>query len=229
MCFLGLKNYSQNSNITNNIEKLHYKLFDSIIGSKNSELSLGPKYFNTIRTLENNHQYFQTEIFSVGNLVYNNQYFFDVKMKYDIHFDQVVIQINNDIEKYSVLPEKSRIKSFSINNKNFVNISNKNNNYLFVEKLKSGKIILYKKYFKRRLKKIDKSFLYSSLIEENYYLVSYKDILTEIRNKKDLKNLFPNVKKEINKLYREFKSNKNKDVAMINLITRIELLIQTKM
>lgn len=215
--------------LINNPEKETYKWFDSITGQKNSALNLGSKYFEKTRTIGNNHKYYSSQRFLTGNITYNNQPYFDVKMKYDIHLDQIIIQVINKLEKYTLQLEKSKIQSFSIINKKFVNISNKNNSYGFVEELKEGQINLYKKHFKRRYKKLGKRFKYSDFKKAPFYLVSYKNRFLEIRNNDDLTKLFPSIKKEINQLYDELNSFQNKDVFIINLITKIELLISNKM
>ena len=226
--FLATFCYAQSTYTINN-NKQQYKWFDSIVGQKNSELSLGPKYTNTIRTTKTNHQYFLSKKFLIGNITYNGQEYFDIKMKYDVHFDQIIVQLSNEFEKYSVLLEKSKIQSFSINNKNFINISSKKNTYQFVEELKKGKITLYKKLFKQRYRKTNKRYRYSNLRDENYYIILYQNAFLEIKSKSNLTKQFPNIKKEINQLYKKLNSSKNKDVFMVDLISKIELLISNKM
>lgn len=214
---------------TSNLEKDTYNWFDSIIGQKNSELSLGPKFFNQIRTINDNHQYYISKKFQTGEITFNEQPYYNVKMKYDIHLDKIIIQLSNKLEKYSLLLETNQIQGFSLENKKFINISNNSNTYGFVEKLKEGKITLYKKHFKKRFKKLDKRFKYSHFKDDSFFLISYKNKLTEIRSKSDLSKQFPSIKKEINKLYRTINLPKNTDLFMIDLITKIELLISNKM
>jgi hypothetical protein len=224
--FYTVISYSQSStDLSSNLEKTTYKWFDSILGQKNSDLSLGPKYFDKIRTINNNHKYYTSPRFQTGNITYNNQPYFDIKMKYDIHFDQMIIQRTNKLEKYTLQLEKSKIQRFSLMNKNFINITTKNSTYGFVEELKKGKISLYKKHFKQRFKRLDKRFKYSLFKDESFYLVFYKNKFTEVRSKDDLRKQFPSIKKEINQLYKASKSFSNTDAFMANLITKIESLI----
>ena len=194
--FYTVISFSQNNlNSLNHLEKTTYNWFDSILGPKNSDLSLGLKYFDKIRTINGNHKYYASQRFQVGNITYNHQPYFDIKMKYDIHFDQMVIQLTNKLEKYTLQLEKSEIQRFSLMKKNFINISSKNSTYGFVEELKTGKISLYKKHFKQRFKRLDKRFKYSVFKEESFYLISYKNNFIEIRSKEDFKKQFPSIKK----------------------------------
>lgn len=216
--------FTQNLSITGTNNKTQYKWFDSIIRQVNLDLNTGSKYLNTLNTAKNNHQYYLSEAFQLGNVIYNEQPYFDVKLKYDIHFDELIIQLVLKNQYQSLILDKSKIQEFSINNKIFTPISDKNNTIIFVEELKKGEIILYKKHYKKEVIKKEGKQQYSHLIDDNYYVINYRDNLVIIKSKKDLKKLFPNIDKEINKLYRKLKSSKNKDETMINFITKIEPL-----
>lgn len=223
-CFLATFSYSQNKNTIDNLEKLQYNWFDSIIGQRNLDINLSPKYFNSKITLNDNHQYYSTETFQNGNVIYNEQPYFDIKLKYDIHSDELIIQLSNENQSHSLILDKSKIQGFSINNKKFIPITDKNNVNTFVEELKKGDIILYKKHFKKELIKKDERYEYSHFTDKSYYIINNQKELITIKSKKDLKKRFPSISKEINKLYRELKSSKNKDLTMINFITKIEPL-----
>lgn len=225
--FCSVITYGQNS--ISSTEKDTYKWFDSIIGQKNSALSLGPKYFDKIRTINDNHKYYNSQRFQKGDLTFNGQPYFDILMKYDIHFDQIIIQVINKLEKYTLQLEKSKVQNFFIANKKFINISDKNKDYGFVEELKKGEISLYKKHMKDAFAKLDRQFKYSRYKEANFFLISYKNKFIEIRSKSDLRKQFPTIRKEINRLYKEIYSSKNTDASMVQIISKIELLISTKM
>lgn len=173
--------------------------FDSIIGLKNTDLSYGTIYTKKYRTLENNHQFFKSANFVIGQITYQNQEFYDVLLKYDLAEDQILLNLSSTFENRSIILEKSFVTSFSIANAFFINTDE----YGFCEILeKTNSIELLKKNVKDKKKKVNKSFVYYSFLENNSFILKYKKEYYPISNKKDFYELFPINKKTIATFYK---------------------------
>ena len=197
--------FSQKNSNTQNL----YKKFDSIVNLKNTSLSYGKVFIEKYRTQENNHQYFDVNQFVIGELSYQNQEFFDVKIKYDVTEDELIVTLDTDFENYSIILEKAFVEKFKINTKTFINT----NEFGFLELLfDSNEISFLKKNIKSKQKKEDKSYVYFKFSKKNQYYLYYKEIYYKITHKKDIYKILPNQKNNISSFYKLNKELMKNDI-----------------
>lgn len=197
--------FSQKNSNTQNL----YKKFDSIVNLKNTSLPYGKVFSEKYRTQENNHQYFDVNQFVIGAVSYQNQEFFDVKMKYDINEDYLIVNLDNDLENYSIILEKAFVEKFEINTKTFINI----NEFGYLEILfDSNEISFFKKNTKSKQKKEDKSYVYFKFSEKNQYYLTYKKVFYKITSKKDIYKILPTQKNNISSFYKLNKELMKNDI-----------------
>tara|TARA_R110000765_G_scaffold422993_1_gene531287 strand:- start:388 stop:1080 length:693 start_codon:yes stop_codon:yes gene_type:complete len=197
--------FSQKNSNTQNL----YKKFDSIVNLKNTSLPYGKVFTEKYRTKENNHQYFDVNQFVIGEVSYQNQAFFDVKIKYDINEDDLIVTVDTDFENYSIILEKAFVEKFKINTKTFINT----NEFGYLEILfDSNEISFFKKNTKSKQKKEDKSFVYFKFSEKNQYYLSYKEVYYKITRKKDIHEILPNQKNNISSFYKLNKELMKNDI-----------------
>lgn len=203
----------------NNAKSLH-KAFDEVVGLKNTDLSYGTLFAEKYRTLDDNHQYFQKNEFVKGEVTYQNQTFYDVLIKYDLHEDRLIVNLPSTFENRSILLEKFLSEAFKLQNSSFFNLKE----HGFHELLFSSKeVTLYKKWTKLKKKKLNKSFVYFKFIEKNLYFLVKNASYQQIKNKKDFIQLFPNQKKMISSFYTSNRILKKKNLDEFYLLLSKEI------
>jgi len=211
-------------------QKMYYKWFDSIVGDGNISLYNGIQYKEKYRTLKGNHKYYLSSTYQIGNLVYENQSYYDVAMKYDLFNDQLIVKLPFRSGFNFIQLDKEKIGEFSINNSHFHTIFkqdestlSKDNYGYFQALLNKNNLRLYKKHIKNRKQYFDKEFIYSVFTEEYKYFIYLNNKIHEIGSKGSLIKLFPKQKKDINAFYnskRQLKKS-NLDIWMIQLTERL--------
>jgi len=212
----SLLSFSQSSDSN----KAYYTAFDKILGLKNTDLSHGVLFKEKYRTLKNNHHYFRTDRFAMGNVTYQHTVFFDVYLKYDLAEDNLIVKIPGEFEAFSVVLEKHLVEQFSIGDHQFIHIKD----YGFHEVLFSGaSMSVYKKYTKSKKKKLDKTSIYYTFQDNHSYLIKYKNTYFNVSRKKDLIKLFPKQKDVISSYFKVNRrmSKKNFDTFITGLVRQL--------
>jgi hypothetical protein len=196
-----------------------YKKFDEIVGLSNTNLSYGILYTEKYNSLKDNHHYFKTKKFKVGNVRYQKEDFFDIYLKYDLNDDNLIVNISNELKTFSIVLEKNLIDFFSIDNHQFINIKN----YGFNEMLFSSKnISIYKKHATIKKKRLNKYLSYE-FTDNNSYLLYYNKSYFKVNKKKDFIKIFSNKKKFITSYFKTNKpmQKKNFDVFITQFIQQL--------
>lgn len=74
-------------------KKDHYIWFDNIIGYENSGIYNGTLFLEKYKTESNNHHFFLDNKYKLGNLIYDNQPYYNVYLKYDIYEDELIAKL----------------------------------------------------------------------------------------------------------------------------------------
>ena len=224
--FLFQSFYSFSQNYSN--EKDYYYWFDSIIGIDNTSLFNGPQYKEKYRTLKGNHKFYQSSQYFIGNIVYDQQPYFNIEMKYDIFEDEIIIKSPYHITYFIIKLIKEKVDSFSINNHHFIKVlinkkdKSKSTPIFYEVIFKNEYLTLFKKHKKNINNRIENNFAYSEF-KENYKfkIFLHDNNYYDVKSKKDFIKLFPNQKKEIKKFY-----NTNKRLRKSNFDLFIKLLVK---
>lgn len=224
--FTSISSFSQTS--MNGSE--NYKLFDSIIGAGNNDLYNGTPYKEQFRVLDKNHKYFVSSGYVNGNIIFGKQPYYDIKMKYNIYNDELIVKLPVKSGFIVIQLIKEKVESFSINGHRFINISNTKNGMLlsksgFYEVLyESNLISFFKKYKKERSEHSDKKVIYYKFKDKNDRLINFKNNYKNIKSKRDLINLFPKQKKKIDAFYnkRRFLRKSNYDTFLTQLMIELD-------
>ena len=203
----ALKTYSQT-----NSEILLYTKFDSIVGKENLGLNNGPLALNPYKTIGDNNMFFKNNKYSIGNVVYDGQPYFNVKLKYDIYKDQLILNPPEQPEHIGISLIQDKTDSFTLYGKNFIKIT-KSQTALpdftsgYYEIIKIGKKFnLFIKHHKDILKEINEEGVYYSFHEKYQYYIEYNNKFYEINNKASIVKIFPENKKNINAFYQKNRS-----------------------
>ncbi|MDR6844003.1 hypothetical protein [Flavobacterium granuli] len=196
---------------TNSEILLHTK-FDSIVGKENLGLNNGPLALNPYRTIGDNNMFFKNNKYTVGNLVYDGQPYFNVKLKYDIFKDQLILNPPEQPEHIGINLIQDKTDSFFIYGKNFIKITKSQTTLPdftsgFYEIIKIGKNFnLFIKHHKDILKGINEEGVYYSFNDNYQYYIEYKGKFYETNNKTSIVKIFPESKKNINAFYQRNRS-----------------------
>ncbi len=212
------KTYSQT-----NSEIPLYTKFDSIVGKENLGLNNGPFALNLYKTIGENTMYLKNDKYTIGSVVYDSQPYFNVKLKYDIYKDQLILNPPEQPEHIGITLIQDKTDSFYIYDKNFIRITKNQTSLLeftsgYYELIKIGKNLnLYIRHHKDIQKLINDDGVYYSFKENNYYYIEYEAKFYLINNKTSILKIFPDYKKQINTFYQKNRSiNKTDNDQFIN-------------
>lgn len=196
-----------------------YNWFDSNYGKENLLLNNGPQHKNYDLTYNNDHRYFDKNEFIKGNIIYQNQSFYNILLKYDIFKDELIIKSSNDDTKYlEVNLIKNRVVKFTYQDKTFINIIDKNLGF-FEEAFNKDSLKLFIKHFKDALEIIREDKLLIKYTLKNNFILEYQSDFHEMNKKNDWYKLFPEIKTEIENFYKNYndieKDNKIKFYIML--------------
>lgn len=212
--FIAYNSQSQNDSAAS----LH-DWYDSKVGKENLDINNGKILLNYDIILKNNDRFYFNN-YTLGSIVYDNQPYNNVLLNYDVNNDDLIIKPYGENDKMPIVLNKSKVNSFKVNGKNYINLdSKKTDNELnisgfYEEVLINNKINFYIKHKKDRRQIINDNQVFDDFTTITSYTILYKNQFYKITNKKSLTTIFPELKKTINEYYSNNdsieKSNKNK-------------------
>ena len=232
---LFLSIYSVHSQTNNDITT--YNWFDKTIGRKNLDIVNGIPHTNPYRTIGGNHLYYIDQ-YELGSLTYEGQSYYNVKLKYDIYRDILVLNPFGESENIGVNVITAKVESFSIKDKNFVNIDKKDPTVpeftlgYYEENKIAPDFIFYIKHHKDQQKVVTEGMLFYTFKENTSFYLNLKNKIHPIKNKNNIIKLFPEQKKQINGFYlmnRELrKSDENQFMRNLMKYINNSLSVQSK-
>lgn len=217
VCFFYITTFSQKSKQVEN----SYILLDSLIGIENTAISNGSVYVEKFKTErnKNTHKFFLKNEYQLGNIVYDNQKYYNILMKLDLYKNQIIVKLKNKSNLSSIKLIKEKVKNFSINSDYFVNSrffknSNLESEYNFYQVLFQSKYIsLLKLNKKQSIEYIKDQNIFYKFKDKVFYNLLYKDNLFEVKSKRDIMSIFPTHKSDIYLFYKKnkqlYRKNKN--------------------
>lgn len=212
-----------------NVEIKSLIMVDSIIGPENTGLYNGTKYIERYRTINERHKFFMTSAFMKGSLVYDNQFYGNVNLKYDLDADDLLLDIGYKWQFPILKLYTPRIKEFQLANKTFINVGNETSDITggFHELLwSSDNLSLLKKHKKKKYRKIIQTVVYYEFQDDISYFFNYMDTIYPLRKKGDLVNVFPEYKKDLNRLYDTNAIKRDPEVTLISIFTQLQKLME---
>ena len=174
--------------------------FDNIVGINNTKLSYGVIYKEKYRKkFRDNHNFYIDDTFKTGSVFYRNQEFKNVELKYELVDDFIVVKINNQEQQISIVPEKTLVKRFSLENTSFIY----SNSYGFLEELLvKEQFSVLKKHQKTAKENRDADYRYHTFRKKENNILLFKDSFYPIDSKRDFYKIFPAQKKQIAAFYK---------------------------
>lgn len=210
-----------------NTKSVVYSILDSVIGEPDMELYNGPIFKEDVLVDDASHSYFLNSGFVVGDLSYKSQQYFDQKLKYNIHLDELLVTPKFSQSALLVQLEKSHVEEFTIQGNKFINVnhiidSRPNLGYMQVLGEFNGNLLL-KKHIKKRVQSKNRERVTIQYQNEEKYFIIIDNQIFNVNSKSRWKSLFKDQKAKINRFYDRFKLNykTDKDRFFMNLFDEL--------
>lgn len=180
--------------------------FDNLTGIENTKLYNGNRYYNTYKISETNHNFFYAPEYVKGDVVYDNEFFYNIDLKYDALKDVLVSKLDDKKSFVNLELIKQKVKSFTINNHKFINVDliiNSKELNGFAELITSSKNYTF---FVKRKKEVRERIKGNKVVhlfyETNTYFLYSKGEVHKIKSYKSLRKQFPDYETAINTYYK---------------------------
>ncbi|MDC6364842.1 MULTISPECIES: hypothetical protein [Flavobacteriaceae] len=215
------------------VHKEYYNAFDKKVGIENTGLYQGELYMEKYRTINEETQFYKTRDFLPGSVCYDGQCYYDLDLKYDIYEDEVLLKLITKAGGGTIQLFKDYVDSFAIDGQEFVKIKEKDvpslNVYGFYKvALKTSTFTLFTKLNKKSFERKDRSSLYYEFLDgPSEHVLLYNGQYHIFNTKKEATQLFPKLKKEIDKFYGIARGLRKSDPNgfQASLVRRIEILL----
>lgn len=199
--------YLVNDSLTNSLYNSYpVSLYFRSMG-ENAHIYTGYEYLTPDRNIKGS-PYFMAEGLIPASLVYDNSYYQNIPVLYDIVHDELVVNRLGQNFKISLVNDK--LSSFTIHNHEFIRISRDSLNGIelatgYYDKMYSGKTTVLVKR-KRRLQEV---FIYNTssyeYVDENTYYIVTGGQVVQVGSKRAVLDLFKSRKSEIKSFVRKNK------------------------
>jgi hypothetical protein len=202
-----------NDSLTNSLNNSYpVKLYFNAVG-ENAHIYNGYEYFTPDRNIKGSPYYLSDSPWP-ADLIYDDSYYKNIPILYDVLKDEVVINRLGQNFKISLVTDK--LKSFTIRRHEFIRVSGDsvNGNQLatgFYDRLYNGKTIVLVK----RKTRLQETYIYSQInyeyIRQDIYYMIVAGQIVQVDSKSSVLKLFNSKKSEIKAFIRKNKLNFKSD------------------
>jgi hypothetical protein len=210
----------------------YYLWFDQQVGIENTGLYEGILYKELYRTLNENTQFYITPDFLSGTVVSDGQPYIDLLLKYNVYDDQVLLKVKDRLGGNTIQLLRDKISRFTINNRLFIQVTDAPAELaltgFYEVSYQNATVILLTKHTKKLFERKDRSSLYYEFLDGNKeHVVLFGHKYFPIKNKRDLIDIFPDLKDQIDEFYNRARVQRRTQphAFMVALITRIGSLL----
>lgn len=205
--------------------------FDNIVGWENLDINNGPFYTDTYKTIGTNNMYLITNKYTIGNINYEGQNYYNVNIKYNVYEDELILNPHGESKHIGIILIKDKVDSFYINDKKFVKINQNKSSlaelatgYYELERINDN-FNFYIKHHKKLDKIINDDGVYYNFPEDNQFFISFENVFYSIDSKNDIIKIFPHQKKGITDFYSTHRNLKISDINqfMIDLMKYVNI------
>lgn len=190
---LGLVSYSQS--VRDNIA---HHVYDGLVSKENTGLYNGPEFKDQfLDSWDESHIYLDSSGFINGTLVYNNQLYTGVLLKYDLYGDNVIIRSNDHLGSFQVALIAENISGFTVHNRDFTKLTGTGSELEGSGFFEVATPALYIKHVKKRKRETIDNVLQYRFLEDNHYVLLYNAVYHIIYDIKDFKHILPDKYKQI--------------------------------
>ena len=197
ICLKSINTFSQN-------QKENHSTINKELQLDNALVNNGKPFNDNEVSTEKEHRYFLENKLYTEEIKYDNQVYLNSKLKYDIYKDEIILNPDLQPSKTLYIINKEKVDYFTIQNRKFVKIKlvkNKPEEYI-EESINTKQFTLYIKYIKiNKGITLEKKSIKTYISETKYFIKIGNDI-HEVKSKKSILKLYPQLKSEIDDFYR---------------------------
>ncbi|QLG46820.1 hypothetical protein [Costertonia aggregata] len=197
---------AQDNTVSN---KKLYTIFDDVTGSENTALYNGILFIDEYKVINDKHRFWSSPDFIIGEIKYDNQMFFEQRLKYDLFEDEVLTSPENTSSALLLQLRKSKVDQFVLEGHKFLRIhgdsGTKRIDLGFCELLaEENSIFLLKKIRKYKSEKKNTEFRYNEFYESEDYYIKQNENIYPVNTKKEWILSFSNSKKLIKNFFKDY-------------------------
>lgn len=200
--------------------------FDQQVGIENTALYKGIIYKESYRTINDKVKFYKTAEWYTGSVVYSGQLFTNVQLKYDVFGDQLILKQLDKLGGGSILLFKDKISEFVIDETRFTHEKGSTDINGFYELLWNDENSrLLSKHLKNDFLRKDRSAAYYEFVDlKREYVLKRGGTYYKLKGKKELTNIYPDLKKEIDTFYQKNRRlrTRDTDAFMVGIISMLE-------
>ncbi|MEM9648344.1 MAG: hypothetical protein AAF969_07670 [Bacteroidota bacterium] len=213
-------------------EQEYYNWFDGITGVENSNLYEGTLTVENYALEKGSHRFFESPNYLVGSIVYDDQAYFGISMKYDIYEDELLLGLRSDSGIKLLQLIKDRVREFTIDGRRFRNMGcgmdEQAHGSGFYEVLQENASFSFlKKHYKEKFSKYGKNRVFHKFTDMTKYFLVYKNHCYTIKSKKDIFKIFPHFRTEL-KSRSLGKSRARDEAYLTRLLQTVDYLISNE-
>lgn len=216
----------------NSTENKWYKTYDAIVGIENTGLFNGMEFKDPYLNTDGTYRYYKGFNYTAGTVVYNNQLYSNVFLKYDLLQDKLLTKSDDNLSLFNVALISENVSKFSIYDHNFVRLTdldmNLSGNGFFENAYEGSDLKLYIKHEKRKRDRALKTGVQYRFSEDNYYILKTIKGYFEVNSVRDLRKTIPEYEDQIRDFHKSYSAlyKANRDNFMVKLITYLDGLME---
>ena len=194
-----------------------YEWFDKIVGSGNSGLYNGILFINEFNVINDKHQFLESSDFLVGSITYDNQIYYNQRLKYDLFRDEILTNPIGTSKNLVIQLRKSKTEGFFLNGHKFIRVDKGPSEQVqevlgFCEILaEKNTVFLLKKHTKRKEDKKNNEFVYIEFYTKNSYYLFFGQKYQRANTQRDWITIFPDSKKDIKSFFKAYNGLRKSD------------------
>lgn len=208
-----------------------FKAYDALVGLDNTGIFNGTEFTDLFLNTDGTYRYLNGFDYSKGSITYNDQYYVDVSLKYDLLEDNLIARSDDNLSIFNIKLIPEFVDSFSIYNRNFVRLTDLNlglsGNGFFEEAYLGNSLKLYIKHAKTKKDKAIRGGVQYKFKDDNFYIVKKAGKFNVIRSVKDIRKSLPENEDQIRQFYKTYRSlyKSNREMFMTNLVKHLDGLV----
>lgn len=157
-------------------QKELYVLFDEIVGTENSALHYGTVYEEVHRVKSKRTKFFPGPEFVLGSLVFDDQPYFDLPLKYNVYDDELLFQVEQKLGGAILKLHQPSIANFTVDGHLFFNLDGPETTPGFYELIvEKPSFSLFKKHRKTLKQLLGKKLVFYEFLEDDAsYFLQYR-------------------------------------------------------
>ena len=200
MVVLGFEAHSQKASDI-------FNAYDAAMGHENLNINNGRAYPNSYKVRNGNHQFYASDDYKEGSVIYDGQTYYETALRYDIYHDILLLRPKGISNNIGTILEKNFVESFTIGDATFVNLDRLSEKPDFIsgyyEKTAGKSVSLYTKHHKFRREKHDGSVTYEEFADDPNFVIAKNGTFSKANSKNDVIALFPEQKERVREFYQQ--------------------------